>query len=98
MQDVVAPTHVSRTKRYVSTKCRRFALVETPEIKLMYRPDALIQGANASESVATPADRASINVVEGMHPSGAVAPRQVSRKNIFVFDFVPSVTRFDALD
>src|SRR5579863_149340 len=32
MQDVVAPTHVSRTKRYVSIKCCRFALVETPEI------------------------------------------------------------------
>jgi hypothetical protein len=47
VQELVTPKQVSRTKRYVSTECWSFALIEIPEIKLMYRPEALIHGANA---------------------------------------------------
>jgi hypothetical protein len=67
-------------------------------MKLTYRPDALIHGANASEFVETPAVSAPINTVDGVHPSEAVAPRQVSRKKTFVSDFDTSATRLEALD
>jgi hypothetical protein len=98
VQELVTPKQVSRTKRYVSTEYWRFALVKIPEIKLMYRAEALIHGANASELVGTPAVSGPIKVVAGAHPSGAVAPKQVSRRKIFVFDLEVSATRSEALD
>ena len=98
VQALATPKHVSRTKRDVPTECWPFALVEIPEIKLMYRPEALIHGATASEFVATLAVSGPINVVEGTHPSEAVGPRQVSRKKMFVSDFDASTTRLEAPD
>jgi len=98
VQALATPKHVSRTKRKVSTECWGFSYVEIPDMKLMYRPDALIQGENASEFVATPAVSGPINVVKGLHPSEAVAPRHVSRKKTFVSDFDASATMLEAAD
>ena len=98
-QGLVAPKHVSRAKRYFSTWLPRFALAEIPEIKLTYRPDALIHGVKASELAATPVTAWELsNAVEGVQPSGAVAPKQVSRMKTLVLDFDGSVTRLEAAD
>jgi hypothetical protein len=68
-------------------------------MKLMYRPDALIHGVKASELAATPATVwEPMNAVEGVHPSDAVAPKQVSRMKTLVLDFDGSFTRLVAVD
>src|SRR6185437_2304088 len=52
-----------------------------PRMKLMKRPEGLMKGGTATDSL-SPGDAAggTISVVEGWHPSDAGAPRQVSRR------------------
>lgn len=65
----------------------------------MYLPEALIHGARTSEFPAAPyMPGAATSVVEGAQPSGAVAPRQVSRRNTLNFPFEAPTAKFEARD
>src|ERR1700730_5488618 len=64
----------------------------------MYRPDGLIQGDAVACLAGAMEAAPGISVVEDRQPSGALAPRQVSRKNMPCALPSGSSTRFAARD